>query len=339
MRMSRTIFIGYDELFSLVRDILLKHGLSPHHAVPVARVIADGERDECISHGVYRLPWCIHSLKTQKVSPDAEPVISEDETVIIRTDANRAFNCLAFERSIPFLEKKAKTFGLAALVVNNCFHFSALWPEVEALAERGLAAIAFNPSHAGVAPAGGTKPLLGTNPFAFAWPRPGKNPYVFDFATSAVARGEIELHRIAGKPIPLGWALDSNGQPTSDPAAGLAGAMLTFGGYKGSALSTMIELLGGILINDLTSKRSIEFDEGTGSIPGHGELIIAFSPEVFGGAKTGENFDHAEDFFREFSVQQARLPSERRFQARARSNTHGIALNDQAYAGLQALNV
>ncbi|PNB52334.1 oxidoreductase, partial [Pseudomonas sp. FW305-130] len=110
---------------------------------------------------------------------------------------------------------------------------AALWPEVEWLAGEGLVALAFTPSHAWVAPAGGTQPVFGTNPIAFGWPRPGRLPFVFDLATSAVARGEIELHRRAGKPVPDDWGYDAAGQATTDAEAVLAGAMRTFGGHKG----------------------------------------------------------------------------------------------------------
>ncbi|MGP9687344.1 MULTISPECIES: Ldh family oxidoreductase [Halomonas] len=118
---------------------------------------------------------------------------------------------------------------MAALAINNSFHFSALWSEVEALSAEGLVALAMTPSHPFVSPAGGTLPLLGTNPIAFSWPRPGGMPYTFDFATSVVARSEIELHRRAGKSIPHGWAIYDEGNSTTDPVAALAGAMLPFG--------------------------------------------------------------------------------------------------------------
>src|SRR5690606_32945026 len=129
-------------------------------------------------------------------------------------------------------------------------HSTALWPVVEEIAAHGLAALSMNPTHDWVAPAGGVAGALGTNPLAFARPRPDPPPYVFDFATSAGARAEIALHRQQGRALPPGWGLDAHGRPTTDPAAVLAGAMLPFGGHKGSALATMIELLAGPFIGD-----------------------------------------------------------------------------------------
>jgi delta1-piperideine-2-carboxylate reductase len=239
-----------------VRDISMRlltvAGLSRLHAEAVSDLIVAGQRDECHSHGLYRLIGCVHTIRNGKLNPDAEPEIADGAPGIVKVDARYGYSALAFRMGLPLLKKKAQTVGLGALAINNCFHFSALWPEVEQLAEDGLAAIAMTPSHSWVAPHGGVKPLFGTNPIAFAWPRPGKNPFVFDFATSATARGEIELHRRADKPIAEGLAIDETGVPTTDPAKALKGAMLTFGGHKGSALSTMVELLASALIGDMT---------------------------------------------------------------------------------------
>src|SRR5699024_4642575 len=203
----------------------------------------------------------------------------------------------------------------------------ALWPEVERLTERGLAVLITNPSHSWVTPAGGTHPVLGTNPIAFGWPRPDQPPYVFDFATSASARGDIALHKMAGTPVPEGWGLDVDGQPTTDAAAILDGAMLTFGGHKGSALSTMIELLSGPLIGDKTSVQSMTFDAGHKAAPCHGEFIVAFDPKLLGGDDAAANEATAEALFAGFTDQGARLPSQRRFQARERSLQNGVRVS------------
>jgi delta1-piperideine-2-carboxylate reductase len=177
--------------------------------------------------------------------------------------------------------------------------------------------------------------LLGTNPVAFGWPREGQLPYVFDFATSVAARGEIELFRRDGKPLPQGWAIDADGQPTTDPEKGLTGAMLPFGGHKGSAIATMIELLAGIMIGDLTSAESLEVLGTTTLSPSHGELMIAFSPEAFAAGRSGNPLARAEALFEAIVGQGARLPSQRRFLARTKSKSGGISLS---YAEMQQLD-
>ena len=324
MTEAKTLSIA--DLTGRVEEIFRKAGLDARQAGAMARVIAAGERDDCKSHGVYRIEGCLRTLKAGKVVPDAEPTVHVDSTAITRVDAKGGFAPLAFETGLPVLAERARALGLAALVINDCTHFSALWPEVEALAELGLAGLALCPSYSAVAPAGGSRPLFGTNPMAFGWPRRNGPPYVFDFATSVVARGEIELHRRAGQTIPAGWAIDSEGAATTDPGRALAGAMLPFGGHKGSAISTMIELLGGAMIGDLLSAEALDVLGSTTLLPRHGELIVAFDPGRFAADRPGDPHDRAEALFEAILGQGARLPSQRRFAARARAEAQGIGL-------------
>ncbi|WP_313136336.1 Ldh family oxidoreductase [Paracoccus jeotgali] len=326
-----------DELTQLVTRIFLNAGVTPAQAGPVAQVIVAGERDGCKSHGVYRIEGCLRTLAAGKVQGQAQPVLQQDEGAIIRVDAGGGFSPGAFDLGAPLLARRAQDLGIAALVINNCTHFSALWPEIEALCDHGVAALAMCPSYSTVAPSGGNAPLLGTNPFAFGWPRPDKLPYVFDFATSVAARGEIELHRRAGTRLPEGWAIDRDGQPTTDPQEALDGAMLPFGGHKGSAISTMIELLGGAMIGDLTSRETLDYLGTTDYLPHHGELLIALSPERFSAGRPGDPFARAETLFEAISGQGARLPSQRRFAAREVSQRDGITLSGEERARLTRL--
>lgn len=335
--MSDKVRLSVDELTGRIEAILRGGGLSPRQAASLARVIAAGERDGCKSHGVYRIEGCLRTLKAGKVVADAEPRLSLDDTAIVRVDAGGGFANPAFDLGLPELDAHARRFGLAALVINDCTHFSALWAEVEAIADRGLAGLAMCPSYASVAPAGGRAPLLGTNPFAFGWPRPGRDPYVFDFATSVAARGEIELHRKAGKPLPEGWAIDAEGRPTTDPAEALEGAMLPCGGHKGSAIATMIELLAGAMIGDFTSPEALDWLGTTALAPKHGELILALDPARFASRAGGDPFPRAEALLEGIAGQGARLPSQRRYAARAVSEAEGIALSAEELALLDRL--
>lgn len=318
--------LSLETLFARIEAIFVKAGLSADQAAAVARVIAAGERDGAKSHGIYRVEGCLRTLRAGKVNPTAVPQIQDDGSAVLRVLAGGGFSCAAFELGLPMLAERARRSGLAALVVNDAVHFSALWYEVEAVAGEGLAGLAMCPSYSTVAPAGGNQPLLGTNPFAFGWPRTDHPPYVFDFATSVAARGEIELHRRAGTPIPEGWAIDADGRPTTDPDAALAGAMLPFGGHKGSALSTMIELLAGALIGDKSSSDALTALGATSMVPLHGELVLAFDPVRFAAGRGTDPFRQAETLFEAILGQGARLPSTRRFAARERATAHGVTL-------------
>lgn len=328
-----------EDLQHLAEEVLAAQGFSQPQGAAIAAMMVAGQRDDCASHGIYRLLGIVKTLKAGKVVPDAEPTVEDVAPAIVRVDAGGGFSPLAFEAGLPLLDAKARSCGLAALAINNCVHFSALWVEMEALTARGLVALACNPTQAYVAPAGGRRPLFGTNPLAFGWPRPEGPPFVFDFATSAVARGEIELHRRAGKALPEGWGVDAEGAPSNDARTVLEeGAMLTFGGHKGSALSAMIELLAGPLIGDLTSPESSAVDAGAGGLPYHGELILAFDPQRFLGIAVADYQQRAEQLFAGIEAQGARLPSQRRYQARERNTTRGwLEVPDELLADVRAL--
>ncbi|TWC28489.1 LDH2 family malate/lactate/ureidoglycolate dehydrogenase [Pseudomonas sp. SJZ079] len=333
------IRLTLEQARELAQDILRSNGFSEPHVQAVSATVLAGERDGCASHGLYRVLGCVSSLKAGKVVADAAPEVIDQAPALVRVDAKGGFSQLAFQAGLPVLVEKARQCGIAALAINRCVHFSALWVEIEALTGAGLVAFAFTPSHAWVAPAGGSKPVFGTNPIAFGWPRVGHNPFIFDFATSAIARGEIELHRRAGKPIPLGWGLDPNGQPSTDAEAVMNGAMLTFGGHKGSALAAMVELIAGPLIGDLTSAESLAFDDGSKSSPYHGELIVVLDPRRFLGDATDEHLARAEAMFESIQGQGARLPSQPRYEARARSAEQGVQIPQALYDELKALMV
>ena len=164
------------------------------------------------------------------------------------------------------------------------------------------------------------------------------HPYVFDFATSAIARGEIDLYRRSGRTLTEGWGIDEHGAPCTDAATVLQrGAMLTFGGYKGSALATMIELMAGPLLGDLTSAESVAIDGRPGGAPRHGELILAFDPRFFSGRDPATDQASAEALLQSISGQGARLPSERRYAARANSIAHGVDIAAALHRDILAL--
>ncbi|MGQ7249320.1 Ldh family oxidoreductase [Halomonas sp. V046] len=335
--MQQQVTLSIEQAQALGLEVLLGNGFNHEHATAITRSVVSAQRDECHSHGLYRLIGCVDTARLGGIDGNARPEVVDHAPSIVKVKANRGSSLSAFERGKPLLVEKANATGIAVLAITESFHFSALWQEVEALSDEGLVALAMTPTHPFVAPAGGTKALLGTNPFAFSWPRPGKAPYTFDFATSVIARGEIELHRRAGEAIPEGWALDAQGNPTTDPDTALKGAMLAFGGHKGSALSTMIELLAGPLIGDVLGHETAAAAESGEKRPYHGEFVVAISPRAFLGEAADEHLAHAETLFEEIAGQGARLPSQRRFAARQRSLADGVKIPRQLHEELKAL--
>jgi delta1-piperideine-2-carboxylate reductase len=165
-----------------------------------------------------------------------------------------------------------------------------------------------------VAPHGGNKPLFGTNPLSFAWPRPGRSPMVVDMATAAMALGEVQIAAREGHPVPLGTGLTANGKLTTDPNEILKGMLLPFGGYKGSAIALMVELLAAGAVGERFSFEAAEADNKDGGPPRGGEFMLAISPELLAGSDWAE---HCEGFFRRFeAIEGVRLPGSRRHKNR-----------------------
>lgn len=210
------VTLTLDEVRGLATRTLLSLGASQDNADAVADVITTAERDDCKAHGLFRLPGYCAALKSGRIDGKAVPEITELAPAVLRVDARGGFSPLALQRGRAPLAERARSQGIAAMPMVNSYHFAALWYEVEALAAEGLVAFAFVNSRSFMAPAGGTKPLFGTNPMAFGWPRKGRPPVVFDQASSAAARGEIMIHKRDGKPIPEGWAIDRDGKPTTE---------------------------------------------------------------------------------------------------------------------------
>ena len=169
-------------------------------------------------------------------------------------------------------------------------------PKQKKLAEEGLVAFRLHFLQPAVAPAGAIKPLFGTNPISFAWPRPGKTPVVYDMATASMAMGEVQVAKREGHKVPIGTGLTKEGKETTDPGEiADGGVLLPFGGYKGSAIAMMVELMAGALVGDNFSYETAAKDNNDGGPPSGGEFIIAISPE-----KTSNgNWDkHADEFFK-----------------------------------------
>lgn len=335
--MDNMVQMSLGEVHAAAKAALLGQGFNAVHAEAIANTVTAAERDECRHHGLFRLPFYMNGLHSGQASGDAEPVVVELAPSVIKVDAKYGFSPLALERGDAPLAEKARQHGIAALSVNNALNVAALWPEVERLAERGLVGFAFVAASPYVAPAGGTKPLFGTNPMAFAWPRHDKPPLVFDQASSASARGEIQLRLRDGKRLPEGWAVGPDGEPTTDPAEALAGAQLPFGGFKGSNIAMMVELLAGPLLGDALSFEAGERDKANTGAPCGGELIIAIDPVrcIENGNRIAQ-LEHGEMLFSRMLEQEgARLPSDRRYEARKRTAVEGVKVPRSLYDSIQ----
>lgn len=337
--MSDVVHMTLAQVHALASEALQANGCSEAQARAIADTVTAAEADGAKSHGLFRIPFYVKAMRSAGAVGDAEPQVTELAPAVLRVDGGLGFAPLALQVGAEPLAERASSQGIAALAVTNVFHIAALWPEVERLVERGLVAFAFTGAISYVAPAGGTKPLYGTNPMAFGWPRADGQPVVFDQASSASARGEIQLHLRAGRSLPEGWAMGPDGEPTTDPETALAGAQLPFGGHKGAAIALMVELLAGALIGDLFSYEAAEYDVNSVGAPRGGEFMIAIDPArcVADGRREAQ-LAHAEQLFaRVLSQDGTRLPGQRRHDIRARTRAEGLEIATDLVDEVRAL--
>ena len=227
----------------LVVRTLTRCRTSDENARSVARALVAAEADGLKGHGLSRLPSYAAQAKVGKVDGFARPQLEQRRPAILAIDAANGFAYPALESAVTALPEAARATGVASAAIRRSHHCGAAGHPVERLAELGFVALLFANTPAAIAPWGGSKGLFGTNPIAFACPRPDGPPIVVDLSLSKVARGNILALKQRGERVPEGWALDPEGRPTTDPDAALRGTMLPLGDAKGTALALMVELL------------------------------------------------------------------------------------------------
>jgi delta1-piperideine-2-carboxylate reductase len=306
--------LSLDEIYSLAKNVMMANGCDTANAEALADIICRAERDGSHSHGLFRVPGYVKALRSGKVDGKAKPTIRHLTPAVIQVDGHGCFAPLAQAVGLPALTEATAKIGIAALSLVGVHHFAALWPETEYLADRGFVGIACTAYMPSVAPAGSNEALFGTNPLSFAWPRPGHNPVVYDMATASMAMGDVQIAARDGREVPLGTGLDANGQPTTDPAAIAKGVLLPFGGYKGSAIAMMVELLAAGMTGEQFSFEARDTDNKDGGPPRGGEMIIGMSPAIIAGDGWQ---DHVEGFVQKLSnIDGVRMPGARRHKNR-----------------------
>lgn len=324
------------QLQERLQQIFQRHGCSDAVAAVLAANCASAQRDGAHSHGVFRIPGYVSTLASGWVDGAAVPEVTDVAPGFVRVDARGGFAQPALAAARTLLVEKVRQAGIAVLAIHNSHHFAALWPDVEPFAEEGLVALSVVNSMTCVVPHGARKPLFGTNPIAFAAPCQGLAPIVFDMATSAMAHGDLQIAARQGEQLPPGVGVDAEGEPTTDPKAILeGGALLPFGGHKGSALSMMVELLAAALTG---GHFSWEFDWSQhpgAKTPWTGQLIIVIDPSKAEGGRFAERSRALVEQMHTAGL--SRLPGERRFRERAVSQREGVAVSEQEWQGLERL--
>ena len=237
------------------RSAFERHGAGPAQAADLARAVAWAEARGNRICGLYYLESYCQQLASGRVDGRAEPEVTRPRPGTVRVDARFGFAQTAFARALPEALAAARDCGTAVLAVSHAHTCTALGYFTEQAAKAGVLCFGATNASPIVAPPGGTRRVIGTNPAAFAVPDgAGGLAMSFDQSTTAVALGKITMAKAAGEKIPLGWALDAEGKPTTDPEAALAGSLASAGGYKGWGFGLMAELLAAAMTGSTLSQ-------------------------------------------------------------------------------------
>jgi LDH2 family malate/lactate/ureidoglycolate dehydrogenase/isocitrate/isopropylmalate dehydrogenase len=340
-----------DVLETWTAEVLEAVGVRPSHARDTARVLAYADLSGIDSHGIARLPAYVGAIGNGVIAVDGRPSVHSDGSAVALVDGHdllgHPVTTFAFDEAVT----RARRYGVGWVNVRRSSHHGASGCYVYDAARLGLVGLAATNTGPVVAPAGAARPYLGTNPLALGVPVPGEEPLVFDMATSAVAAGKFEIALRLGKPVPLGWGVDAEGRPTTDPAAVFPGrgALLPLGSdrerssHKGYGLGLLVELLTAVLAGGPTGPGvgNLTFRSGARS-PDTSHLVVVLDParlgepEAIGGgaARLLAELRGLAPVDPDLPV---RTPGQRAAAERALRRERGVPLDAETHRALQAL--
>lgn len=291
--------ISVEELESLCGSALRAAGANSATAESLTRATLAAEARHKPAVGAAHLLDYLDSLRVGRINGDAVPEQSTRRAGVIAVDADEGIAQLAFDQALDSLTERARETGIAALSIHNSYSGGELGYYAARVAEAGFVALACGNSAALMATHGAREAVTGTNPHAFALPH-AHGPRLFDQASSATAWVKIRDAAEVGEPLPEGWAIDADGEPTTDARAALGGAVLPFGGVKGSNIAFMVEMLA-TLAGGAFSVEAAPFDSGTRS-PSLGVFVLALDPEAFDPGYPERAEAHLERLTREHGI-------------------------------------
>lgn len=331
--------VAVAELERLVDAALQRAGAGAAMAAAAARALVLAEAQGIGSHGLARVAqYCTH-LRNGRVDGAAVPRVQQARGGTVLVDAGAGLAFAACELAVAEGLQRARTHGVAFAGVRRSHHCGVLVDHLRPAAAAGLVALGFANSPAAMPAAGGRHAIFGTNPVAAVFPRAAADALLIDLSLSEVARGKVMLAAKEGRPIPPGWALDRDGQPTTDAEAALAGAMLPIGAAsspKGAMLALVVELLVTALIGANFGFEASSFFVDEGNRPGIGQAFLFVDPEALAGRAS--YLERLELLVREMQHDVGvRLPGARREALRRRAAAEGVEVSDAMCDSLRAL--
>jgi len=327
--------ISTEEATALAVRALKKAGASKAMAQATADALVAAEAEGLSGHGLSRVALYCQHLREGRADGRAKPKVVKKQGATCLIDACGGLAFPAAALAAKEAAKRGKRYGVAFAGVTNSHHFGAAAYHLAPLAQAGLAGLAFTNSPSAINAWGGKKAFYGTNPVAAIFPRRDAAPIVVDLSLTEVARGKIMLHAKEGKPIPPGWAVDRDGNPTTDPTAALTGSLMAIGGVKGATLALMVEMLCVALTGAAFSYENDSYFE-PGNKPRIGHAILAIDPDALAGMSA--YYSRVEDMVTKMLADEGvRLPGARRQRAAAKARAEGIDLPDALAGELRQL--
>jgi (2R)-3-sulfolactate dehydrogenase (NADP+) len=312
-------------LQALAHRALMRAGANPEMAAATARGLVYADAHGLSSHGVARIPQYAAHLKNGRADGAARPRIVAAKGGALLVDGGCGLAFAACALAVDEALRRAREFGVAFAGVTNSHHFGVAGYHLEPVGAAALVGMAFGNSPAAMPAAGGTRPLFGTNPIAAIFPRPHAASLLIDLSLSEVARGKLMIAAKEGKPIPLGWALDKHGKPTTDPSAGLEGSMLALGGNKGALLALIVELLVTALTGAAIGFEATSFFVEAGNRPRLGQAFLVIDPSALSGRAVYD--ERIEALIAAMTEEPTvRLPGYRRYELAAKAASDGVEI-------------
>ena len=320
--------------------LMTARGVDADCAATVADMLLDAELTGVSTHGVSRLAIYLERVEKGLVSRHNEVKVLRESPSAVAIDAGNSLGAVGARFAMETCIRKARDTGCCFATVKNSNHFGAAAYYTRMAARAGMIGFCCTNLTAKIAPHGATEPFMGTDPISVAVPSRGE-PIVLDMTPSVVALGKLILAQKLGKEIPLGWALDRDGRPTTDPAAGRAGSLIPIGGPKGSGLALMVEVLAGVLSGAGTATHLhdlYEFDapQGVGHFLGAIDVSCFLDGEAFR-AGVSDMAAEIKGLQRSEGVAEVLLPGERASRSAASKAKTGIDVPEAVCAELNAL--
>lgn len=323
-------------LQSLAVAALREAGAGSEAAASTARALVAADAQGLASHGVSRIPQYVAHLRLQRVDGDARAEIINSRGGAFLVDAHSGFAFPALELAVATAVERVASQGVAFGGITNSHHFGAAAIHLAPVAKAGLVGFLFGNSPAAIPAWGGKRALFGTNPIAAVFPRRDAEPLVIDLSLSEVARGKLMLAAREGKEIPLGWALDNAGNPTTDPREGLNGMMCPAGGLKGAMLALLVELLCVALTGAAFGYEADSFFVDEGNRPRIGQAVLVIDPGALAGqAAYFERIEALLDVM--LQDDSVRLPGARRQSLEQKAAGQGVEIPDALLTQIEKL--